>query len=828
MSNDNDFYEREEWELNKKIADLVLKNDIKDSVIYTMSAIFFALYYIDMRNDTFLEIKPFEPVRERFGKEGCASEALTFAINTAVSGAYRSRLHAGVEYNSIRRVLRDRDGHSIEFLSTVTGWARCMLFSIERDGNGEAQTVLFGFRNINQAKEKENRMMADLRMTREAANTIYPLQASLNLSTGQYHFVTLDIPDAASYERDGIIDDLIEQIVGGIPEEKEKDDFRGLFNRRSILNAISNGAKEIHLRHRRLEKDGVIHWVDTRCIYVSDMGPDIYAIMLSHLIDREVEQMEKRNEQLGIINGLSNEYISLWLVDLETMSMQLLSSNEAADTNKDAINFGLQSSNYLETRSWYIESQVAPEDKERVREATKTENVLENIKDSKIYTITYKRIVYGKENYNQIIYLAAGTARDGFRNFVIGFRNADEAVREKLENEKLLKAALESAERANNSKSMFLFNMSHDIRTPMNAILGLSNLAEKHINEPEVLRGYLKNIQLSGERLLAIINQVLEMARIENGVYRLEELPENIVELFVADMVMFKGDISKKNQKFITSVEVKHPYIYCDSSHLSEIMLNLVSNAIKYTGEGGTIECSIRQLPSEREGYCIIESVVKDNGVGMSEEFQQHLFEAFAREKSVTDSGIQGTGLGMGIVKKLVELMGGTIGVSSRPGVGTTFTVDIPFRLAEPPANEKGGDSGDMPDTAVFAGKRILMAEDNDMNAEIAIEILQEIGFVVERAVDGVECVDKLEKADSGYYDLILMDIQMPNMDGYKATQIIRGLADERKASIPISAMTANAFEEDRRNALASGMNGHIAKPIELSKMIETLKQLLK
>lgn len=394
--------------------------------------------------------------------------------------------------------------------------------------------------------------------------------------------------------------------------------------------------------------------------------------------------------------------------------------------------------------------------------------------------------------------------------------------RREAEQQALLKETAAAADAANQAKSSFLFNMSHDIRTPMNAIIGYANLADKHIDSPEQLRPYLDNIRTCGQKMLSIIDNVLELSRIENGNVTLEETAVESGSVFDSCVVMVQSEIDRKQQKLTVSKEISHPYVYLDTSRVSEIILNLVSNAIKYTGEGGEIHCDIRQLPNEKDGWCTLKFAVKDNGIGMSEEFQERIFESFSRERSSTVSGIEGSGLGMGIVKKLVDLMGGTIQIRSKLGEGSTFTVYIPCRIAS--AEDTQVKCADRTiDKEVFKFKRVLLAEDNDLNAEIAMELLSEEGLIVDRAENGVRCLDMLEKAPVGYYKVVLMDVQMPVLDGYRATEKIRKLSDPEKANIPIIAMTANAFAEDKAKALAVGMNDHIAKPIDMNKLLPVL-----
>ena len=389
-----------------------------------------------------------------------------------------------------------------------------------------------------------------------------------------------------------------------------------------------------------------------------------------------------------------------------------------------------------------------------------------------------------------------------------------------------LQIAAEKAESANRAKSTFLFNMSHDIRTPMNAIIGYADLASRHLDDSAKLEKYMENIQVCGQNLLVLLNNVLDLARIENDKTESEYSVSDVEKDFRNCVAMFRNQADSKGQTLTVTTHLLYPYIYADVPHLTEVCTNLVSNAVKYTGDGGTIHCDVTQKPGEKEGWCDAVITVADNGIGMSQEFQKHIFEPFERERTSTVSKVEGSGIGMGIVKKLVGLMGGTVEVESKIGVGSTFIVTIPCRIASQEETQAKRDTTSS-DKKSLLGVKILLTEDNDLNAEIAAELLQEEGCTVERAKDGVECVDMLEKAANGTYQLILMDIQMPVMNGYDAAKKIRRMEDPQKADIPIIAMTANAFSEDRQAALDAGMNDHVAKPINMNILVPTIRKYL-
>ncbi|MFR0754641.1 MAG: ATP-binding protein [Ruminococcus sp.] len=391
-----------------------------------------------------------------------------------------------------------------------------------------------------------------------------------------------------------------------------------------------------------------------------------------------------------------------------------------------------------------------------------------------------------------------------------------------------LKNAAELAKSANEAKTRFLFNMSHDIRTPMNAIIGFSGLLEKNLQNEEKAKEYLGKICSSGNLLMTIINQILEIACIESGTTTLQLKAEDINAVFHTVNTVFEEDIRKKNLQYSADLDVYHTFIFCDRVKLQEIMLNIISNAIKYTSDGHAVHVKIYEKDSEDPRKARFIFTCEDTGIGMSEEYLPHIFEEFSREHTTTENKVAGTGLGLPIVKSMIELMGGSIQVESTQGAGTKFTVDISFDTASEEDVYRNQISEQPDILEKLKGKRILLAEDNDLNAEIAIELLAEQKIIAYRAKDGAECLDKLEKADSGYYDMILMDIQMPVMDGYDAAARIRRMKDEKKASIPIIAMTANAFAEDRQKAISMGMNDHVAKPIDMNVLLPVIAKYIR
>ena len=393
-----------------------------------------------------------------------------------------------------------------------------------------------------------------------------------------------------------------------------------------------------------------------------------------------------------------------------------------------------------------------------------------------------------------------------------------------------LEIALKKAEDASLAKTRFLNNMSHDIRTPMNVILGYAQLMENELkgkDMPETLE-HLEKLQQSGNLLLSIINNVLDMARIESGRMELDENYCRIEDVRKSLFAVFDEKARKKNIALHYTMNVEHEHVLTDATKVKEIFVNILSNAIKYTPPGGSVMMSVDELPCDEPGYMIVRNRVSDTGIGMSQDYMTKIFDAFTREQNTTKSKIAGTGLGMSIVRKYVDLLGGTIDVESELGKGSTFTVTLKHKIADESYYVKKHIEESGTGSEILEGRNILLAEDNDLNAEIAEAILERAGLKTERVEDGIQCVNMIEKMPAGTYDMILMDIQMPKMNGYKATQAIRRLPDKEKACIPIIAMTANAFEEDKRDAIAAGMNGHIAKPIELDKLLSMLAEVIR
>lgn len=582
-----------------------------------------------------------------------------------------------------------------------------------------------------------------------------------------------------------------------------------------ILDTRGHGSAKDQI-YRLLGKDGY-HWVTDATTLVKSGNQTFFQGNITDFTDF-VKAKEKKEQEIElqreIIEGLGKEYFSVLAVELN--KDRVLSYRESGENGKIISDFCRKCGNrWSKIIPSYAEMMVSDNTNGEFENQLGLETLRSQEKD---YSMTYEFKLETGINYHQVR-VAFVKKKDGTRMAVVGTRNIDSLIKKERMQEEKLKKAYVAAENANKAKTEFLNNMSHDIRTPMNVILGYNHLMKSQLTESKQL-DYQKKIEQSGKLLLAIINNVLDMARIESGKIKVDENYERVGEVVDEIISTFSSEAEEKEIHLSGSMKVTHRNILCDGTKIREIYVNLVSNAMKYTPRGGNVTITVEELPCEKEGYMKVKSEIKDTGIGMSKEYLPTLFEPFSREQNTTTRRIGGTGLGMPIVKKMVDLMGGSIEVASELGKGTVFTFTLMHKIADRKFYSQKTEAAETSEMGKnLSGKHVLLAEDNDLNAEIAVTVLEETGIVIERVEDGIQCVNRVAQMSPGTYDLILMDIQMPNMDGYQAAQCIRHLDDKMKAEIPIIAMTANAFAEDRKKAFDAGMNGHIAKPIDMEKL---------
>ena len=575
------------------------------------------------------------------------------------------------------------------------------------------------------------------------------------------------------------------------------------------------------------DKEVPIMHLDSRFTIVYGIRDGKWKVLHIHHSIPDKEQLEDEEFPITLgrqvqqarheVEALSAGYSIITLINLETDDVELIKGYNIPGLNgrytKMDHNILLEQVNRLIAEP-FIESSVEFYDSKTIAKRLEGKNSLFHTCERTDGTWILSMIV--PQKYDEDGHVVS---------VLLANRDFTEEKKRELKQEEALRQEKIKAEKANEAKSIFLFNMSHDIRTPINAIVGYSQLMKKELTNPKLVH-YQEMIEQSSKLLLSIINNVLDMARVESGKMELDENYEVVGNITQLVCGAFAAEASRKNIELNKIVNVEHKHIITDSTKMQEILSNLISNAIKYTPEGGKVLIDVQELPYNKEGYTLIQTKVSDTGIGMSEEFLPSLFELFARERNTTISKIPGTGLGMAIVKNFVDLMDGSIEVESELGEGSTFTITIPHKIADKDYTNRNIESSNVSDID-FKGKRILLAEDNELNAEITTTILSEMGFEVKAVEDGILCVNEIQHQLANTYDLILMDIQMPNMDGYKATHCIRHLSQPEKANIPIIAMSANAFEEDKKKAFDVKMNDYITKPIDFQKMEEVLKHIL-
>ena len=560
--------------------------------------------------------------------------------------------------------------------------------------------------------------------------------------------------------------------------------------------------------------------VVSNMIYVAVLFIIFIVFMAIYTFSREPFAANKNKKMVDrILSAVTDDFVFLVEVDVKSRIEKIFFVSKGPHPQWS----DKKTHKYDESIKEYADVVVAPEDRKRFLEVTEFNALMEYFKNNdNEFIIEYDVIVNGGRRRYQGKFTLSLQDPEGAKIYV-GVRDITLIEEERTEYNRKLMSALAQAEEANKGKSYFLFNMSHDIRTPLNAIIGYSELAKNHLDEKEVLDDYIYKIQTCGRQLLGLIGDVLDMAKIESGNLEISEKPCLCQDLMSDIMISVNESAKKKGLEFEASGNACHSTILCDKVKVQKILLNILSNAVKYTPQGGKISLSVQEKIREDEGLSDFTFVVKDNGIGISKEFLPYIFNSFSRERNATISGVSGTGLGLTITKRLVDAMGGKIEVESQQNMGTTVTVSITFsRIVG--LEEKREEI--IPD-AFLKDIRVLLVEDNEINGEIASEMLRELKVNVDLVTNGKECIDALLEKDAGYYDLVLMDIQMPVMDGYEATRIIRRFSDKDKRLIPVIAMTANAFEEDKQKAFQSGMNGHLAKPVEMRHLIQALKSAI-
>ena len=600
----------------------------------------------------------------------------------------------------------------------------------------------------------------------------------------------------------------------------------------SIVDQIEKSQGNLdYVEYRIIRKDGKIRWLDDYGHYVnSDVYGGLFYVFISDITEKRVQMEADKAVYTAVIDALSRAYNAVWLInDIATGSFSLF----RGDTSEGSVHArptkeALELLTYEDAKANYINNFVAPSDRERLEKELTLENIIANTSSKKVFGVVFKRVVGNKECYYRIEF-AQVQLPNGKTGIVAGFKDVDEDVRKEQEIQQVLRDAIDTANATSKAKSDFLSSMSHDIRTPMNGIIGMTAIATAHLDDRERVEDCLKKISEASSHLLSLINEVLDMNKIESGKVELNEENFNLSELVDTLLAMTKAQLESHHHTLKLDVaDVVHENVIGDSHRIQQVFVNLMSNAIKYTPDGGTISLTVAERPTKAHGVACYEFVFEDNGIGMTEEFQKHLFEPFTRANDKNTAAIQGTGLGMTITQSLVRMMGGDIQVKSKPGEGSRFAVTIYLKFLDMQNAEacKEDPLKNLEDLK-FEGKRILLVEDHPVNAEIAKNVLQMTGLEVEWVMDGEAAVERMAGSNEGEFDLVFMDIQMPNMDGYQATAAIRAMTTYARR-IPIVAMTANAFADDIRKAKEVGMNDHISKPIDFKELAKILQKWIR
>ncbi len=628
----------------------------------------------------------------------------------------------------------------------------------------------------------------------------------------------------STFPKHETVNRTLRHMVSFIPDLAEREAMYEKFSREAMMASYEKGNVEISRDTISYFDDGSIR--AARVNARLQMNPTnghmeaiLYGLDISDEVKKKERYEERLREQITMFHALARDFLNVFLIHPDENQVYILKMDGFVVPG--LVRGSTTPYCYDDAVREYVESRVHPDDRAMIYELWQLPALQGKLKDAEEYEGNYRTLIDGATHYYRYRFVRL----EGSNQIIAGFQNIDSIIEGEKQKKETLAKALVAANQSNQAKTTFLNSVSHDIRTPLNAITGFTALAMNHLHDPDMVKNYLGKVTVASNHLLALINDVLDMSRIESGHIELEEKPVSLTHIYQDLETIIQNDIKAKGIHFFGEMnDIVHPTVLLDPMRMKKVLLNILSNAAKFTPEGGEIHFSIEEIGDTADGKGLYQFHIKDTGIGMSKEYITHIFEPFSREETATVSGIPGTGLGMSIASRIVKLMGGTITVTSEVGKGSHFVVTIPAtRLAEEIRETE--DSEELLEQIV-EGKRVLLVEDNELNREICQELLEMAGFTVDTAEDGKIAVEKVQEAPAGTYDVILMDIQMPIMDGYEATREIRCLVEGKKAGIPIFALTANAFAEDRRRAIEAGMNGHIAKPIDIPSLMKTLRNV--
>ncbi len=628
----------------------------------------------------------------------------------------------------------------------------------------------------------------------------------------------------STFPKHETVNRTLRHMVSFIPDLAEREAMYEKFSREAMMASYEKGNVEISRDTISYFDDGSIR--AARVNARLQMNPTnghmeaiLYGLDISDEVKKKERYEERLREQITMFHALARDFLNVFLIHPDENQVYILKMDGFVVPG--LVRGSTTPYCYDDVLCKYVESRVHPDDRAMIYELWQLPALQGKLKDAEEYEGNYRTLIDGATHYYRYRFVRL----EGSNQIIAGFQNIDSIIEGEKQKKETLAKALVAANQSNQAKTTFLNSVSHDIRTPLNAITGFTALAMNHLHDPDMVKNYLGKVTVASNHLLALINDVLDMSRIESGHIELEEKPVSLTHIYQDLETIIQNDIKAKGIHFFGEMkDIAHPTVLLDPMRMKKVLLNILSNAAKFTPEGGEIHFSIEEIGDAADGKGLYQFHIKDTGIGMSKEYITHIFEPFSREETATVSGIPGTGLGMSIASRIVKLMGGTITVTSEVGKGSHFVVTIPATRIVEEIREK--ENSEEPLEQIIEGKRVLLVEDNELNREICQELLEMAGFTVDTAEDGKIAVEKVREAPAGTYDVILMDIQMPIMDGYEATREIRCLVEGKKAGIPIFALTANAFAEDRRRAIEAGMNGHIAKPIDIPSLMKTLRNV--
>ena len=824
------------------------------------------VYLIDLEKDTIVKIQEsegapeFDPVRQNRYSE--FNRVYSYTMLEPEYSQWREMM-GSVE--NIRKVLADRNSFTLSYQMKDGRWMKVENRILEkRDGvpvkvfacipKEETDRLAENEKILEDRHDLSSLVTSSERRHREAREKLYKGVLAIDtLSTCEVN-VTRNTVIAAIGNNDDIFyqeaidipspfDALVKKWEDRILSDNV-DQFREQMTRENLITLYGMGERDLWIECMVKDRFGNKVWLrGIIALSKSDETGDIMALIVVRDVTERKKIEIENTRRMDLIMGLTNDYESVYFVDLETDSYDIYRRNDRITTKYSSIFLP----SFSESVEAFAYRGVYRQDRENFIRLLSIDELRKTLRKKSGFTFSFRTGNTGAPKYYQVKGVRIGSGRN--MQLLLGFANIEEERQEELRKRKLLEDALEQARHAADAKSSFLSNMSHDIRTPMNAIMGFAGIASEHLDDPDKVRACLDKIIVSSNHLLQLINNVLDMSRIESGRMVLEESWVNIREIVHEVSDFMKPEILAREHEYEFRVGENIPnYVLCDRLRVTQLLLNILSNAVKYTPKQGRIRLSVAEGIGAPQGYFALEFVISDTGIGMSRDFQTRLFEPFERENNSTVSKVMGSGLGMSICKGIVDSMGGTLTVDSQQGRGSVITVNLAMKYrnedeetAEIAAAESA-DNGrqavtsrsaifyDAADTGIVKDKdkiRILVVEDNELNREIAKELLEDIGYLVETAEDGESAVLKIRRSDRDYYDAVLMDIQMPGIDGYEAARNIRRLFDWEHAQIPIIAMTANAFEDDMEKARGAGMNAYIAKPVDPEAVKKILEQVL-